>query len=206
MKENYLRDSKGKFIKGEKRKLSTLHKARISLSHKGKVEEWQRGKNHYYWKGGKPKCTKCGKQLVSYKAFLCKGCTTKKRWAKMKKNSRNEYDRFFKKVFSMGRFVQSRIKKPTSIEKKLYEELKNRKLFFEPQKPINNRFIVDAYIPSLNLIIEADGDYWHSLPKVAHKDKAENAYLTKCGFNLLRLSETEINNGSFKERMVSYIG
>ena len=32
------------------------------------------------------------------------------------------------------------------------------------------------------------------------KDKAENAYLTKCGFNLLRLSEEEINNGSFKEK------
>ena len=34
------------------------------------------------------------------------------------------------------------------------------------------------------------------------KDKAENAYLTKCGYNLLRLSEKEINDGSFKERMV----
>lgn len=93
-------------------------------------------------------------------------------------------------------------KKPTSIETKLYAELKNKGLLFETQKLINGRFIVDAYIPSLNLIIEADGDYWHSLPKTANKDKAENAYLTKCGFNLLRLSETEINNGGFKNKLL----
>ena len=37
--------------------------------------------------------------------------------------------------------------------------------------------------------------------RVVKKDKAENAYLTKCGFNLLRLSETQINNGSFREIM-----
>lgn len=92
-------------------------------------------------------------------------------------------------------------KQPTSIEKKVYEELKDRGLLFETQKLINGKFIVDAYIPSLNLIIEADGDYWHSLPKIVKKDKAENAYLTKCGFDLLRLSEMEINNNNFKEKL-----
>jgi len=55
---------------------------------------------------------------------------------------------------------------------------------------------------SLNLVIEADGSYWHSLDRVQKKDKAENAYLLKCGFNLLRFSEQEIKNGSFKERLV----
>lgn len=34
------------------------------------------------------------------------------------------------------------------------------------------------------------------------KDKAENAYLTKCGYNLIRLTEEEINSGEFKERLV----
>lgn len=92
-------------------------------------------------------------------------------------------------------------KKSTSIEKKLYEELKKRGLLFETQKLINGRFLVDAYIPSLNLIIEADGDYWHNLERVQKKDKAENAYLTKCGYKLLRLSEREINDGSFKNRL-----
>ena len=99
------------------------------------------------------------------------------------------------------RLKQSRSKEPTSIEKKLYQELKDQGLLFEQQKLINSKFVVDAYIPSLNLIIEADGDYWHSLESVMRKDKSQNAYLTKCGFNLLRLTGTEINDGSFKKRL-----
>lgn len=84
-------------------------------------------------------------------------------------------------------------RKITSIEKKVYEELKRRDLLFETQKLINGRFLVDAYIPSLNLVIEADGDYWHNLDRIKKKDKAENAYLTKCGFNLVRWREADIN-------------
>ena len=81
----------------------------------------------------------------------------------------------------------------TSIENKLYDELARRKLFFEKQKLINNKFLVDAYIPSLNLIIEADGNYWHSREDIMKRDKSKNAYLTTCGYNMLRLTETEIN-------------
>ena len=33
--------------------------------------------NHYNWKGGIPKCVECSKQLASYKAKLCKGCSAK---------------------------------------------------------------------------------------------------------------------------------
>lgn len=90
---------------------------------------------------------------------------------------------------------------PTSIEKKLYDELQKRGLLFEMQKLINGKFVVDAYIPSLNLIIEADGDYWHSLDNIRKKDSSENAYLKKCGFNLLRLSGTEIENNKFKRKL-----
>ncbi len=88
-------------------------------------------------------------------------------------------------------------KYPTSIEKKVYSELIKRGFLFEKQKLINGKFLVDAYIPKLNLVIEADGDYWHSLDRVKKRDKAKNAYLAKCGYNLLRISETEINNGKF---------
>jgi len=102
---------------------------------------------------------------------------------------------------AQARLKQSRSKEPTSIERKLYAELKARGLLFEKQRLINGHFVVDAYIPFLNLIIEADGDYWHSLPRVVKRDKSKNAYLTKCGFNLLRLTETEINDDSFKLKL-----
>lgn len=101
-----------------------------------------------------------------------------------------------------GRIMLQNRKGPTSIENIVYEYLVLKGILFEKQKLINDKFLVDAYIPSLNLIIEADGKYWHTLPKTMKKDKAENAYLTKCGFNLIRLGEDEINDGSFKERMV----
>lgn len=93
------------------------------------------------------------------------------------------------------------LRKPTSIEIKVYNKLKEMGILFEAQKVINGKFCVDAYIPSLNLVIEADGNYWHKLDNIVKKDRAENAYLTKCGYNILRLSETEINNTNFGERI-----
>jgi len=38
---------------------------------------------------------------------------------------------------------------------------------------------------------------------ICKKDKAENAYLKKCGYELLRLPEEEINSGKFVERLVN---
>ena len=127
---------------------------------------------------------------------------TKKKISAYQQNNPRDI-KFYKKIGLQGLLQQQNNKQPTSIEKKVYAELKKRGLLFERQYLVNGKFLVDAYIPSLNLIIEADGKYWHSLPKVQKKDKAENAYLTKCGFNLLRFSEEEIKNDSFKERMVN---
>lgn len=87
----------------------------------------------------------------------------------------------------------------TNIEKILYEYLLYKNIKFEKQHNINNRFVVDAYVPSLNLVIEADGNYWHSLDKIKKKDKAENAYLKACGYKVIRLSEKDILSGKFKE-------
>lgn len=109
---------------------------------------------------------------------------------------------YFKTIGLRGLLQQQNSKQPTSIEKAVYEYLVLKGVIFEKQKLINDKFLVDAYIPSLNLVIEADGKYWHNLDRVVKKDKAENAYLKKCGFNLLRLSEEEIKTGKFKERMV----
>lgn len=90
---------------------------------------------------------------------------------------------------------------PTSIEKAVYDELEKRGVEFEPQKVINGKFVVDAYVPALNLVIEVDGDYWHSLDKVVKRDKSKNAYLSACGFNLLRLPEHEIRDKSYKAKL-----
>jgi len=108
---------------------------------------------------------------------------------------------FYRKIGLMGVQKQQNNKEPTSIEKKVYDELKRRGFLFEKQKLINGKFLVDAYIPRLNLVVEVDGNYWHSLDRVKKKDKAENAYLKTCGFNMLRLSGSEVKDNSFKERL-----
>ena len=176
------------------------------LERKG-ISPWNKGlkgfsgENNNAWKGGRVNrtCIKCKTKFLSYPRVIQKG------WGNFcsKKCSRgNMSSEYFRKIGLKGLIKQQTMKEPTSIETKVYAELKNRGLLFERQYLVNGKFLVDAYIPSLNLIIEADGRYWHSLERVIKKDKAENAYLTKCGFDLVRLSEEEINNGSFKERIL----
>ena len=41
-----------------------------------------------------------------------------------------------------------------------------------------------------------------NVKKIRKKDKSENAYLKKCGFNLLRLSENEILNGNYEGKIL----
>lgn len=93
--------------------------------------------------------------------------------------------------------------KPTSIERIVYSFLESSGVVFEKQKIINGKFTVDAFIPSSNTVIECDGVYWHSLPKIQNKDKSENAYLRKCGFKVIRLSEQEIRNGEFQGKLIA---
>lgn len=94
-----------------------------------------------------------------------------------------------------------RSKNPTSIEKIVYDYLLLKGILFEKQKSIGKRFVVDAYIPSLNLVIEADGTYWHSRPDNMERDKRKDSYLKTKGFSLIRLTDIEINSGDFKERI-----
>jgi very-short-patch-repair endonuclease len=56
-------------------------------------------------------------------------------------------------------------------------------------------FSVDFWIDSYNLVIEADGEYWHSLPGRASSDKRRDTWLTNRGYKILRLPESIIKSG-----------
>lgn len=77
-------------------------------------------------------------------------------------------------------------KKITNIEKIVYDLLVSKNIEFEFQKDIDKKYLVDFYIPSKNLVIEADGDYWHSLNKCIKSDNLKNKYLENNGYNLER--------------------
>ena len=160
---------------------SETTKSLISSSRKGKSV----GEDRYSWKGGKPLCKQCGVPLSNYGYEFCQ----------------RHVPRDYKKLGLIGAMEMYK-RNPTSIELKVYDKLKELGIIFETQKLINGRFVVDAYIPSLNLVIEVDGNYWHSLDRIIKKDRAENAYLSKCGYGVLRLAEEEVASGKFVERMV----
>ena len=88
---------------------------------------------------------------------------------------------------------------PTSLELRLATMLTEMGILFEPQCYIK-RFRVDFRIGSL--IIEADGDWWHGHPRFQPlnpmqlanqgRDRARNAYLTACGYTVVRIWESDL--------------
>lgn len=54
-------------------------------------------------------------------------------------------------------------------------------------------YSLDFAFTDQKLVVECDGDYWHSLPKQQARDKAKEAYLRNKGWVIFRLTETDIN-------------
>lgn len=133
------------------------------------------------WKGGKVKriCKICGKeflrapsQSVGVRGNLC-SATCRSAHCMLMLNS-----------YSQG--------KETSIERILADVLDKLGISYEKQKPIG-MFFADIYIKKDNLIIEADGDYWHNRPGAKTKDDRKNDYIISNGYNLLRIWEHDIH-------------
>ena len=92
----------------------------------------------------------------------------------------------------------------TRIEILLYSCLDNIGVSYLPQALLFDKFTVDALIPEFNLVIEADGEYWHGHPRfyplnaqqkrTVAKDNSRNAYLSKCGYTILRFWESEFDH------------
>ena len=84
---------------------------------------------------------------------------------------------------------RTKILRPTSLEKALYALLQRGGLCFEREKPIGGRR-VDAFVPSHNLVFEADGSHWHQDPK---KEQERDEYLLGQGVAaVIHLSEEDL--------------
>lgn len=92
-------------------------------------------------------------------------------------------------------------KSETRIETMLCDALRSTGIEFTPQFFMYGKFVVDAYVPSYRLVLEADGEYWHGHDRFAPlndmqkrnaaRDKARDAYLTKCGESVVRIWESD---------------
>jgi len=95
------------------------------------------------------------------------------------------------------RLLTGRGKKATDIEIAVAAVLDVLSIPYEFEFPLD-RFVVDFYIPSLNTVVEADGEYWHHSPETQAKDQERDARLTHLGYRVVRLSEQAIKEDALK--------
>jgi len=91
-----------------------------------------------------------------------------------------------------ARLRQSFPTKMTAIERLLRDEFRKRRLKFEMHKTMFGRFQPDFVFESARLVVQADGDYWHTLPGRIEADHAFNKAATSEGWNVWRFGEREI--------------
>ena len=92
--------------------------------------------------------------------------------------------------------------KDTKIEVKIQIFLKKLGYEFFTHhyiKEIEHHYRCDILIPSINLVIECDGDYWHKYPIGKELDHIRTNELIEKGFKVLRLWEFEINDMSLTD-------
>lgn len=82
--------------------------------------------------------------------------------------------------------------KMTKLEKKGYAKLDEAGFEYEPQKQIDY-YLVDAYIPEYNTIVEFQGQYWHSRDDIKSKDEAKRKFFKQKGYKLVEVWEQDID-------------
>lgn len=85
------------------------------------------------------------------------------------------------------------INKPTKIEIAMQDCLDRIGVAYVSQAEIG-WWSCDFLITDTNLIIECDGDYWHSIETVKSKDIRKDKSLRAIGYDVLRITETDIRN------------
>lgn len=84
----------------------------------------------------------------------------------------------------------------TKIELKVQAELDRKGIVYVHPYNAEGIACVDFYIPEHKLIIQCDGDYWHSIKVNKGKDIAQDTALGFLGYKVYRFWEHEINKST----------
>lgn len=99
-------------------------------------------------------------------------------------------------IYMLPAIQASQRANPSSIEKTICKVLGEVGIKYKTQVPFNcGRFIADIFIPSKNLILECNGDYWHNyriFPERSKRDESFEEYAKNKGYRLVWLWESEI--------------
>lgn len=173
-------------------------------------------------KGKKPSVERIIKQKENAKTNDNYGMRNKHHSEETKEKIKNSWNTQEKRIFAKERRSKQILPiKDTSIEIKIQNFLKQLRIeFFTHQyMTIEHGYQCDILIPSMNLVIECDGDYWHGNPilypnpttlqqEQINEDKIRTIELIAKGFKVLRLWEFEINDMTieqFKNRFLARI-
>lgn len=116
---------------------------------------------------------------------------------------RNKDENWKLKSHINANIVQQERKGLNKLEKLGNTILREIGVEFINQKLIAGKFLVDVFIPSKNIVIQWDGNYWHGKglayeqmdyrQKKRHNlDKSQDAYMNKLGIKVLRFWEDEV--------------
>lgn len=187
-KEKISNSNKGKTMSPESRKKMSDAKKGKPMS-ASQLENLKKGisKGKLRSEETKRKMSIGSKRSYTAERLKSRGEQTKKFWASLTLEEK-------RKITLPGRLAclkATRTRTPTSIEKTVSEYLTKRDIVFKSQFQIGY-YIIDIYIPEYKLVIECDGDYWHSTPKMISHDKKKDAYLKNHGYKVIRLQEHKI--------------
>ena len=207
-------------IKRKGLKRSDESKIKMSNAKKGYVP-WNKGKTCSYLIGNKNpskrievrekiRASKLNKKR-NREYCIKQSEKSKKMW--QNKNIRDKMLKNLLEVSKETRITKEKRKslilpiKDTRIEIKIQNFLKQLGIEFMTHqyiKDIEHGYQCDILIPSRNIIIECDGDYWHNYPIGKDIDHIRTSELIAKGFKVLRLWENEIKNmdlNKFKEKL-----
>ena len=158
-------------------------------------------------KQSKKQIEKIRKRMLENNHFKGKKHTLKSR-KKMSRNRVGIHSSPKTEFTKESRAKQIFPKKDTSIEVKIQNFLKQLEVdFFTHQyMKIEHGYQCDILVPSMNLVIECDGNYWHKYPVGNDIDHVRTKELINKGFKVLRLWEFEIkklNIDGFKQKIIN---
>lgn len=129
------------------------------------------------WKGGQTKkiCKLCGKEFQD--------------WNKERKFCSTRCNGLWN--------VSHNLKKNTSIEIAIEKQLKLFNIPYIKQCPLEGITIADFVLPN-KIVIQCDGNYWHSFKDRINKDINQDFLLQFRGYKVFRFKESEIKKSAKK--------
>ena len=90
--------------------------------------------------------------------------------------------------------VQQKKRGLNKLELRGREILEDLDIEFNEQVLMFEKFLVDVLLKNKKIIIQWDGEYWHKKPRRKQLDKSQDAYMKKCGYKVIRITDQQIKN------------